>query len=56
MNAALDSAPSMIDRIRHDLVGLKMPRALEALATWFAASSTENSPLWRRSTSCSPRS
>ena len=31
MNAALDSAPSMIDRIRHDLVGLKMPRALEAL-------------------------
>ncbi|AZO22655.1 AAA family ATPase [Mesorhizobium sp. M1E.F.Ca.ET.045.02.1.1] len=31
MNAALDSVPSMIDRIRHDLVGLKMPRALEAL-------------------------
>jgi DNA replication protein DnaC len=24
-------APSMLDRIRHDLVGLKMPRALEAL-------------------------
>ena len=23
--------PSMLDRIRHDLVGLKMPRALEAL-------------------------
>lgn len=31
MSAALDSVPSMIDRIRHDLVGLKMPRALEAL-------------------------
>ncbi len=31
MNAALDAVPSMIDRIRHDLVGLKMPRALEAL-------------------------
>jgi DNA replication protein DnaC len=31
MSAALDAMPSMIDRIRHDLVGLKMPRALEAL-------------------------
>ncbi|RWN46013.1 IS21-like element helper ATPase IstB, partial [Mesorhizobium sp.] len=31
MSAALDAVPSMIDRIRHDLVGLKMPRALEAL-------------------------
>ncbi|MCV3211583.1 IS21-like element helper ATPase IstB [Mesorhizobium sp. YC-39] len=31
MNAALDAVPSMIDRIRHDLVGLRMPRALEAL-------------------------
>ena len=31
MNATLDPIPSMIDRIRHDLVGLKMPRALEAL-------------------------
>ena len=31
MNASLDVLPSMIDRIRHDLVGLKMPRALEAL-------------------------
>jgi DNA replication protein DnaC len=31
MSATLDSIPSMIDRIRHDLVGLKMPRALEAL-------------------------
>jgi hypothetical protein len=31
MSAALDAIPSMIDRIRHDLVGLKMPRALEAL-------------------------
>lgn len=31
MNAALDSVPSKTDRIRHDLVGLKMPRALGAL-------------------------
>ncbi len=28
---SLDAMPSAIDRIRHDLVGLKMPRALEAL-------------------------
>ena len=28
---ALDAIPSMIDRIRHDLVGLKMPCMLEAL-------------------------
>ncbi|RWP53686.1 ATP-binding protein, partial [Mesorhizobium sp.] len=31
MTNALDTTPSTIDRIRHDLVGLKMPRALEAL-------------------------
>ena len=31
MTASLDQTPSTIDRIRHDLVGLKMPRALEAL-------------------------
>ena len=31
MSAILDAIPSMIERIRHDLVGLKMPRALEAL-------------------------
>ena len=31
MTATLDPNPSMIDRIRHDLVGLNMPRALEAL-------------------------
>ncbi len=31
MSGALDASPSMLDRIRHDLVGLKMPRALEAL-------------------------
>jgi len=31
MNASLDLTPNTIDRIRHDLVGLKMPRALEAL-------------------------
>ncbi|MBB6511144.1 hypothetical protein F4695_004542 [Rhizobium soli] len=31
MSPTLDAIPSMIDRIRHDLVGLKMPRALEAL-------------------------
>ena len=31
MIASLDLTPSTIDRIRHDLVGLKMPRALEAL-------------------------
>jgi DNA replication protein DnaC len=31
MSASLDLAPATIDRIRHDLVGLKMPRALEAL-------------------------
>jgi len=31
MTASLDITPSTIDRIRHDLVGLKMPRALEAL-------------------------
>jgi DNA replication protein DnaC len=31
MNEHLDLNISMLDRIRHDLVGLKMPRALEAL-------------------------
>jgi DNA replication protein DnaC len=31
MNALAELTPSMFDRIRHDLVGLKMPRALEAL-------------------------
>ena len=31
MSAALDAMPSMIDRIRHDLVRVKMPRALKAL-------------------------
>jgi len=31
MTASLDATPSMIDRIRHGLVGLKMPRAIEAL-------------------------
>ncbi len=31
MNALAELTPSMLDRIRHDLVGLKMPRALEAL-------------------------
>jgi DNA replication protein DnaC len=31
MNAPAELTPSMLDRIRHDLVGLKMPRALEAL-------------------------
>ena len=31
MTIKLDTMSSMIDRIRHDLVGLKMPRALEAL-------------------------
>ncbi|MCZ8099236.1 MAG: IS21-like element helper ATPase IstB [Burkholderiales bacterium] len=31
MTNSLDVTPSTIDRIRHDLVGLKMPRALEAL-------------------------
>ena len=31
MTGALDLNTSTLDRIRHDLVGLKMPRALEAL-------------------------
>ena len=31
MSAAIYLHPSMLKRIRHDLVGLKMPRALEAL-------------------------
>ena len=31
MTAIAEPAPSTLDRIRHDLVGLKMPRALEAL-------------------------
>jgi DNA replication protein DnaC len=31
MNAVSELMPSTLDRIRHDLVGLKMPRALEAL-------------------------
>ena len=31
MSALSELSPSMIDRIRHDLVGFKMPRALEAL-------------------------
>ena len=31
MSALAELTPSMLDRIRHDLVGLKMPRALEAL-------------------------
>jgi DNA replication protein DnaC len=31
MNTLAELTPSTLDRIRHDLVGLKMPRALEAL-------------------------
>lgn len=31
MTGLSELAPSMLDRIRHDLVGLKMPRAVEAL-------------------------
>jgi DNA replication protein DnaC len=31
MSGIAELSPSMLDRIRHDLVGLKMPRALEAL-------------------------
>jgi DNA replication protein DnaC len=31
VSASLDLSQNMLDRIRHDLVGLKMPRALEAL-------------------------
>jgi DNA replication protein DnaC len=31
MSSSAALTPSMLDRIRHDLVGLKMPRALEAL-------------------------
>ena len=31
MSASLDLSQNMLDRIRHDLVRLKMPRALEAL-------------------------
>ena len=31
MSAVAGLGPSMLDRIRSDLVGLKMPRALEAL-------------------------
>ena len=31
MTGSLDLNTSTLDRIRHDLVGLKMPRALEAL-------------------------
>ena len=31
MTSLAELTPSMLDRIRHDLVGLKMPRALEAL-------------------------
>ena len=30
-SATAELTPSMLDRIRHDLVGLRMPRALEAL-------------------------
>ena len=31
MNTPIDLKPSTLERIRQDLVGLKMPRALEAL-------------------------
>jgi len=31
MTGSLDLTDSTLDRIRHDLVGLRMPRALEAL-------------------------
>ena len=31
MNATLEIVPSVLDRIRKTLVGLKMPRALEVL-------------------------
>ena len=31
MNATLEIVPSVLDRIRRTLVGLKMPRALEVL-------------------------
>ena len=31
MNATIEIVPSVLDRIRKTLVGLKMPRALEVL-------------------------
>lgn len=57
MSVALDTASSMIDRIRHDLVGLKMGPVRSRLSiTLFVAWIMANSPHWKPSTSCSPRS
>ncbi len=53
MSVALDTASSMIDRIRHDLVG---PVRSRLSITLFVAWSMANSPHWKPSTSCSPRS
>ena len=35
MNAAIEIVPSVLDRIRKTLVGLKMPRALEVIPLGF---------------------
>ena len=51
MTGSADLDLSMLDRFRDDLVGLKMPRALEALDHIVAALSKARSARWRRSTS-----
>ena len=58
--ATFEGGPATLDRIRQHLVGLRMPRALEALEPILrrscAASSAARSPPWKPSTPCSARS
>ncbi len=56
MSAPPELTPSLIERIRRDLVGLKMPRAWRRWTRSCAAWSMERSAPWKRSTSCSARS
>jgi hypothetical protein len=55
MNATIEIVPSVLDRIRKTLVGLKMPRALESWSKLCASSSTVKPVRWRSSTLCLPK-
>ena len=55
MNATTEIVPSVLDRIRKTLVGLKMPRALEVLDQTVRQLERGEAVRWRLSTLCSPR-
>jgi hypothetical protein len=55
MTATLEIVPSVLDRIRKTLVGLKMPRALEVLDQTVRQLERGEPVRWRSSIPCSRR-